>query len=100
MAGRSIPSNMYKQLIQLFVQSVGINEASRRPRIRWNTVRRYYRQLHDCLAALSRLSQKEEPELDVWFNPPCVVDVNRERYQDLAAFASKQPGHTTIHQLG
>ncbi len=88
MAGRSIPSNMYKQLIQLFLQSVGIKEATRRLKISRNTVRRYYRQLEECPDGLTRLLEKEEPELHVWFNPPCIVDVDRERYQDLAARAS------------
>ena len=54
MAGQSIPSNMYKQLIQLFLQSVGIKEASRRLKISRNTVRRYFRQLHECPATLTR----------------------------------------------
>lgn len=102
MAGRSIPSNMYKQLIQLFLQSVGIKEASGCLKISRNTVRRYYRQLQDCPDGLTRLLEKEEPELHVWFNPPCVVAVDRERYQDLAARASyllaelSRPGVTKL----
>jgi hypothetical protein len=95
MAGRNIPRHMYKQLIHLFRQLVGIKEASRRLKLSRNTVRRYYRQLQDCPEAVAGLLEKAEPELHVWFNPPCVVDVDRERYQDLAARA-----HGLLAELG
>ena len=42
MAGRTIARHMFKQLIQLYKQSVAIKEASRRLGLSRNTVRRYY----------------------------------------------------------
>ena len=95
MAGRTIARHMFKQLIQLYKQSVAIKEASRRLGLSRNTVRRYYRQLQESNADLSQLLQREEPELQAWFNPPVETDVDRDRYQDLVARA---PG--ILGQLG
>jgi len=73
---------MYKQLINLFRQLVGIKEAARRLRISRNTVRRNYLQLQDCPEAAAGLLEQEKPELHVWFNPPCFVVVDPERHDD------------------
>ncbi len=95
MAGHTIARHMFKQLIQHFRQSVAIKEASRRLGLSRNTVRRYYRQLQQSNADLSELMQREEPELQAWFNPPVEADVDRDRYQDLVA---RVPG--ILGQLG
>lgn len=95
MAGRTIAKHMFKQLIQHFSQSVAIKEASRRLGLSRNTVRRYYRQLQQSSTDLRELMQREEPELQAWFNPPVETDVDRERYEDLV---SRVPG--ILGQLG
>ncbi len=95
MAGRTNARHMFKQLIQHYRQSVSIKEASRRQGLSRNTVRRYYRQLQQSNADLHELPQREEPQLQAWFNPPVEADVDRDRYQDLVARA---PG--ILGQLG
>ncbi len=102
MAGRNIARHMFKQLIQHYRQSVAIKEVSRRLGLSRNTVRRYYRQLQQSNADLSQLLQREEPELQAWFNPPVENDVDRDRYQDLVARAPgilMQLGQTGVTKL-